>query len=238
MSSPGTPSGQGVYSSVPQYEYSDYLKLPEDMGANDGASWDNFQLNLGIATNYGLSLVENNFSVNTTGSSLGMNYLLNTNTLCNAIDIIDACGNPTKVTRYSYIQNNNPNTGIIGSMISDIEKGFNPNNLELAFTPSIDCQKISVYTLDQNNNTGIGTAWVATKEIDAIDACNFSNGINPVNGIKCRESFVNYSDSKYDKYMIYPNKKQKEKDMIESVYLTGLMVFGLYLVYCFMKKNN
>lgn len=237
MSSPGTPSGQGIYSSVPQYNYSDYVNQPENLGANSGASWNNFQTNLKIGENYTLSLLENNFSTNKTRSSLGMNYILNTNTICNAIDILDACGNPTKVTRYTYIKNNNPETGIIGSMISDIEKGFNPNNLELAFTPSIDCQKASLYTIDENNNIGIGNAWIATKELDGINACSFSNRVNPVNRTKCNESFVNYSDSSYDKYMIYPNKK-KEKDMIESVYLTGLMVFGLYLVYCFMKKNN
>ena len=121
-------------------------------------------------------------------------------------------------------------------MISDIEKGFNPNNLELAFTPSIDCQKVSLYTIDKNHNVGIGTAWVATKEIQGISPCYFSTNMNPVTGDKCKESFENYSDSKYDKFMIY--SKKKEKDVIESVYFTGLMVFGLYLVYCFMKKTN
>jgi hypothetical protein len=239
MSSPGMPYGQGVYSSVPDYDYSSYVKTPESMGANSGASWDSFQNNLKIGTKFGLSLMTNNFSVNKTGGPLGMDYLLNTNTLCNAIDICgndtDPSGNP-KVPRYTYIQTVTPNTGIIGSMISDIEKGFNPNNLELSFTPSIDCQKVSLYTRDQNNNVGIGSAWVAKKEIQSINPCYFSNRINTVTGEKCSESFENYSDSKYDKYMIYSNKK--EKDIVESVYLTGLMVFGLYLVYCFMKKTN
>jgi len=241
--SQGQPSGQGIYSSVPSYKYSDYVKSPENMGANSDKSWGNFQKNLRIGTNYLTSLMNNNFNTNKTGQALGMDYLLNTNTLCSAIDLpltVDACGNSTgypKVPRYTYIQNNNSNTGIIGSMISDIEKGFNPNNLELAFTPSIDCQKVSLYTLDKNHNVGIGRAWVATKEIKGIGPCNFSAHTNPITGEKCSEPFENYSDSQYDKYMIYSNKK-KEKDVIESVYLTGLMVFGLYLVYCFMKKTK
>lgn len=241
--SQGQPGGQGIYSTVPSYEYSDYIRSPENMGANSGKSWGNFQGNLKIGTSYMTALTQPNFNINTTGQALGMDYLLDTHTLCSAIDLpltVDACGNSTgypKVPRYTYIQTNNPNTGIIGSMISDIEKGFNPNNLELAFTPSIDCQKVSLYTLDENHNVGIGTGWVATKEIQGIAPCYFSAHINPVTGEKCIESFENYSDSQYDKYMIYSSKK-KEKDIIESVYLTGLMVFGLYLVYCFMKKTN
>ena len=241
----GKASGRGIYNSVPAYSYSEFIKSPESMGANSGASWDNFQQNLRIGTAYGMSLISPNFSTNTTGGPLGMNYLLNTNTLCNAIDICgnttDGSGNP-KVARYSYI-NNNVYAGQIGSIISNIEKGFNPNNLELSFTPSIDCQEVSLYTIDQNNNTGIGSAWVATREISGISPCYFAEGpkttegTNPVTGQRCNEGFENYSNPKYDKYMIYPNKK-KEKDVVESVYLTGLMVFGLYLVYCFMKKTN
>ena len=240
--SQGAPSGQGYYPSPPSYEYSEHIQTPELMGASSGKSWDNFKNNLRIGTDYMTSLTSNNFNVNKTGHALGMDYLLDTNTLCSAIDLpvtVDENGNSThpKVKRYTYIATNNKNQGIIGSMIKDMEKGFSVDNLRLSFTPSIDCQQTSLFTLDKDHNTGIANAWVAIEEIKGIDPCKFSDYQNSITGVKCAESFENYSDSKYDKYAMYPTKK-KEKDVIESVYLTGLMVFGLYLVYCFIKKNK
>jgi hypothetical protein len=232
MSIPGTASGQGIYSSVPTYDYSSFIQTPEQMGVNSNKSWNNFDNNLNIAGKYEQFIMSDQTGVTTTNQALGMNYLLDTNTQCKAVDL-----NGTNVERYTYIQNNVA-SGMLDSIISDIENGFNPTNLELAFTPSIDCQGVTLQTIDVNNMQGQGTAWVATSEISNINPCQFSNGVNPITNQSCGESFVNYSDSKYDNNFIYDNKKKKDKDMVESFYLTGIMVFGLYLVYCFMKKTK
>lgn len=232
MSTSGTASGQGIYSSVPTYDYSSLIKTPLGLGVNSDKSWDQFNWNLSKAANYEQFIMSDQTYVTNTGNSLGINYLLDTNTKCSATDL-----GGTSVERYTYIQTNNPG-GMLFSTISDIENGFNPTNLELAFTPSIDCQGVTLSTIDVNNMQGEGTAWVAKSEISNIDPCQFSNGLNPVTNKSCGESFTNYSDSKYDNNFIYDNKKKKDKDMIESVYFTGIMVFGLYLVYCFMKKTK
>ena len=234
MTTPGTASGLAVYSSssVPTYNYPSFIKSPTAMGVNSDKSWDQFNWNLDKATNYVQFITSDQNYVTTTGQSLGMNYLLDTNTQCKATDL-----GGTSVERYTYIQNNIPN-GMLDSLISDIENGLNPTNLELAFTPSIDCQGVTLSTIDVNGNSGFGTAWVATSDIGVIPPCQFQNGLNPVTNQKCGESFINYSDSKYDNNFIYDNKKKKDKDAIESVYLTGIMVFGLYLIYCFMKKTK
>jgi hypothetical protein len=228
----GTPSGQGVYSSVPTYEYQSFIKTPTQKNVNNNQSWKQFNYNLDVAGEYVDFIMSDQNNVTTTGNALGMNYLLDTNTQCKATDL-----NGTSVERYTYIQSNIP-SGMVDSIISDIENGFNANNLELAFTPSIDCQGVTLSTIDQNGINGNGTAWVATSEISNINPCQFQNGVNPVTNQSCGESFVNYNDSKYDNNFIYDNKKKKEKDAIESIYLTGIMVFGLYLVYCFMKKTK
>jgi hypothetical protein len=229
----GTPSGQGVYSSVPTYDYQSLIKTPIQKHVNNDKSWNQFNYNLEVAGEYVDFIMSDQNHVTTTGNALGMNYLLDTNTQCKATDL-----NGTSVKRYTYIQSNIP-SGMLDSIISDIENGFNANNLELAFTPSIDCQGVTLSTIDQNDQNGFGTAWVATSEISNINPCQFQNGTNPVTNKSCGESFVNYNDSKYDNNLIYDNKKnKKEKDAIESVYLTGIMVFGLYLIYCFMKKTK
>jgi hypothetical protein len=228
----GKASGQGIYSSPPTYYYSSYIQTPENLGANSNMSWADFDNNLKIAGDYEQFIMSNQNYVTTTGNSLGMNYLLDTNTQCKATDL-----SGTSVKRYTYIQNNIP-SGMLDSIISDVENGFSANNLVLAFTPSIDCQGVTLSTIDENGLNGFGTAWVATSEISNINPCQFQNGVNPVTNQSCGESFVNYNDSKYDNNFIYDNKKKKDKDAIESVYLTGIMVFGLYLVYCFMKKTK
>jgi hypothetical protein len=227
----GTPSGQGVYSSVPTYQYQSLIKTPTQMNVSNYKSWDQFNYNLDVAGEYVDFIMSDQNNVTTTGNALGMNYLLDTNTQCTATDL-----NGTSVERYTYIQSNIP-SGMLDSIISDIENGFNANNLELAFTPSIDCQGVTLSTIDQNDQNGFGTAWVATSEISGINPCQFQNGTNPITGQTC-ESFVNYSDSKYDNNLIHTTKNKKEKDAIESVYLTGIMVVGLYLIYCFMKKTK
>lgn len=228
----GRAYGQGVYSSPPTYDYSSYIQTPELLGANSNMSWNDFDNNLRIAGDYEQFIMSNQNYVTTTGKSLGMNYLLDTNTQCKATDL-----NGSTVERYTYIQTNIP-SGMLDSIISDVENGFSANNLVLAFTPSIDCQGVTLSTIDKNGLNGFGTAWVATSEISNIDECQFKDGQNPVTTAVCGESFINYSDSKYDNNFIYDNKKKKDKDVIESVYLTGIMVFGLYLVYCFMKKTK
>jgi hypothetical protein len=228
----GKASGQGVYSSPPTYDYSLKIQTPEQMGATSNMSWTNFDNNLNIAGKYEQFIMSDQTGVTTTNQALGMNYLLDTNTQCKATDL-----NGTSVERYTYIQTNIP-SGMLDSIISDVENGFSANNLVLAFTPSIDCQGVTLSTIDRNGLNGFGTAWVATSEISNIDPCQFKDGQNPVTGQSCGESFVNYSDSKYDNNFIYDNKKKKDKDVVESVYLTGIMIFGLYLVYCFMKKTK
>jgi hypothetical protein len=229
----GTASGQGVYSSIPTYEYQLFIKSPTQMNVNNDQSWAQFNYNIDVAGEYVEFIMSNQNSVTTTGNALGMNYLLDTNTQCKATDL-----NGSSVERYTYIQSNIP-SGMLDSIISDIENGFNANNLVLAFTPSIDCQGVTLSTIDENGMNGFGTAWVATSEISNISPCQFQNGVNPVTKQSCGESFVNYSDTKLDNNLIYDNKKKKkEKDAIESVYLTGIMIFGLYLIYCFMKKTK
>lgn len=227
----GTPSGQGIYSSVPTYDYQSFIKTPSQKNVNSDKSWTQFDYNLDVAGNYIEFIMNNQNHVTTTGNALVMNYLLDTKTQCTATDL-----NGTSVERYTYIQSNIP-AGMLDSIISDIENGFNANNLELAFTPSIDCQGVTLSTIDQNDQNGFGTAWVATSEISSINPCQFQNGVNPVTNKSCGESFVNYSDSKYDNNYNYDNKKKKEKDAIESGFLTGIMLLGLYLVYCFIKKT-
>lgn len=228
----GTPSGQGIYSSVPTYDYQSFIKTPTQKNVNNNQTWKQFDYNLDVAGNYVEFIMSDQNNVTTTGSSLGMNYLLDTNTQCTATDL-----NNASVERYTYI-NSNIQSGMLDSIIQDIETAFNANNLTLAFTPSIDCQGVTLQTIDENNQSGFGTAWVATSEISNINPCQFQNGTNPVTNVTCGEFFTNYSDAKYDNNLIYDNKKKKGKDAIESVYLTGIMVFGLYLIYCFMKKTK
>jgi hypothetical protein len=159
----GTPSGQGVYSSVPTYDNQSHIKTPTQKNVNNDKSWNQFNYNLDVAGEYVDFIMSDQNHVTTTGNALGMNYLLDTNTQCKATDL-----NGTSVKRYTYIQSNIP-SGMLDSIISDIENGFNANNLELAFTPSIDCQGVTLSTIDKNDQNGFGTAWVATSEISNIN---------------------------------------------------------------------
>ena len=51
-----------------------------------------------------------------------------------------------------------------------------------------DCQALTMPTIDENNVKSTDTAYVATTDIQNMNACWFSDGKN-LSGDKCKEAF-------------------------------------------------
>ena len=110
----------------------------------------------------------------------------------NTINPINISSNQdqSKLTdRYSYIDNisktpNNQQVGLLYQVIDDI-MDLNPTEIfnSILEPPNSQCIPVTLKTIKQNMNydieTGFETQYVIVSEIEKINPCNFSDGVNP-----------------------------------------------------------
>ena len=89
------------------------------------------------------------------------------------------------------------------------------------------CQKITMQTITNDNIKSSETNYVTLADITSMDACTFSNGINPVTKVKCKEAFQSSQPE-----IIMPD------DPLAQVYFGILGILGLFILYRLMEKSN
>ena len=96
-----------------------------------------------------------------------------------------------------------------------------------------DCQKLTMQTIDVNNNKSSETHYVSLVDIKNMDPCSFPKKINPLTNARCRETFENSSGS---------NSYQEEdpslpEDLLTQLYFLSLGGAVIYILYCIMEKS-
>jgi hypothetical protein len=72
-----------------------------------------------------------------------------------------------------------------------------------------------------------------------MDPCAFSNKTNPNTGAKCKESFSNIKNQlNVDNYECVDYHFKIPNDPISQAYFASLGLFGIYMLYRLMIKNN
>jgi hypothetical protein len=94
------------------------------------------------------------------------------------------------------------------------------------------CQQITMQTIDVNNNKSSESHYVTLSDISNMDPCSFSNGKNPVTGVKCKETFQPNMESAFNAAPVFPD------DPLEQAYFAGLAGIGVYMLYRIMKKSQ
>jgi hypothetical protein len=92
------------------------------------------------------------------------------------------------------------------------------------------CQKITMQTIDNNNNQSSETQYVTLADISSMDACTFSNGVNPVTGATCKETFQTGVAKNASPIM--------SQDPVDQLYFASLATIGLYILYRCMEKSH
>ena len=92
------------------------------------------------------------------------------------------------------------------------------------------CQEITMQTIDVNNNKSSETNYVTLTDIQSMDPCSFSNGKNPVTGVKCKETFQSGVSKDASPVM--------SDDPMDQLYFASLAMVGLYIFYRFMEKSR
>ncbi len=226
----------------PTYPYYKNVKTPSEIGMSDKGTLDTTAKDVDGLISYVEMLVSGKSKASVTGNPLGNKYFLKTGAKC-----YDKKSNEI-VDRYVYINNvpvgNVPFIssgmgvnfsefkGLIPGAISNLN-AINPYAIMQGFTMGAtpECQNITMQTINNDNIKSQESHYVATVDIKSMDPCIFPDKKNPITNQKCRESFSNYTDPKYDE-----NTIKLPKDPLVQMYFAGLACLGIYGIYRFVNK--
>jgi len=194
------------------YNYSEFIYTPKQMGIEVGDSLSNVENGVAGIFSYVKLLVEGKSKASKTGKPLGNKYFLETSEKC-----IDET-TKTKQTRSLYFDNvPTGNLGILkdtGQEFSEF-RGLVPGAIEDVMSiGKIDffsvftetgipkCLPVKLKTIDIKNRESSDTQFVTVSDIEQISPCNFikesndKNSKNPVTGAVCtRQGFTLQSDT-------------------------------------------
>jgi hypothetical protein len=234
----------------PTYPYYKNVKTPSEIGMSDKGTIKQMGKNIDGLIDYVDLLVTGKSKASATGGPLGNKFFLKTGAKCAAVD---NCSNPDDASscqqtdRYIYVDNvpsgNIPfissGMGVNFSEFEGLIPGsmgnlsvLNPFAIMRAFlsgsTPP--CQEITMQTIDNNNNKSSETHYVTLADIKNMDPCIFTDGKNPVNNTKCKETFKTGVASNASPVM--------SDDIMDQLHFACLALLGLYILYRVMEKSK
>jgi hypothetical protein len=233
----------------PTYPYYKNIKSPSQIGMSSNGTIQQMGKDINGLIQYVELLVSGNSGASSTGGPLGNKFFLQTGAKCSATNTCSSSTDAScqSVDRYIYI-NNVPEGDIpfissgMGVNFTDF-KGLipgamgnlnvlNPFAIMKAFLSGSNppCQEITMQTIDVNNNASSETHYVTTSDISNMDACSFTNNINPVTGAACVEAFKTGVSANASPVMT--------EDPLDQLYFASLAGIGIYILYRFMEKSN
>ncbi len=222
----------------PNYPYYKNIKPPNEIGMSDKGTLQALGNDINGLIQYVEVLVSGKSNASRTGGPLGNKFFLQTGQKCR-----DVATNQ-QVDRFIYI-NNVPQgnipiisqglgvnftsfKGLIPGTMSNLNV-LNPFAIMQSFLSGSvpDCQKITMETIDVNNNKSSETHYVTLVDIQNIDPCSFPNRKNPKTNQNCTETFQNIGDG-----------PSLPDDFISQLYFAGLGGIAVYIIYKLMEKNK
>ena len=204
----------------PGYDYWKSIKSPGDMGMSGGPSIKTLANNVGGLISYVEVLVTGDSNASKTGDPLGNKFFLKSIATCRNLmadrNLADTEANPIIVPRHIYVDNVPDGTipfitqnadgtkldgasGLIPGALGNLT-AFSPSGFGRAFSMGNhpDCMSITLKTIDNDNNHGQETHYVAVadilneiknanvvggnKKVAGIDPCRFTDYTNPSDG--------------------------------------------------------
>jgi hypothetical protein len=230
----------------PDYNYTDFIKSPEELGMSDNGSLDTLAHDVGGLLAYVELLASGNSAASKNNNQpLGDKFFLATGAKCKDI----ASG--LEVTRSLYI-NNVPDgdipfissamggmdfkdfRGLVPGVIGNLSN-INPLQIFQAFVSGSmpDCQAIEMETIIEENGTSQSTsktAYVTNTDIQNMNPCWFPNKSNPVTNSNCKEAFKNRNEN-YNECLM-------PDDPYVKLYYSALAVFGLYIMLLLFNRKR
>jgi hypothetical protein len=228
------------------YPYWNFIKPPQSLGITPDGNFPAFYKDITGLLEYGELMYLSDSKASTTSGPLGNKYFLNTGGQCCKTTVDNPWGNSKScdssdlVDRYIYINNIptgnlpfiNPDTptkpGIITGLMPGILEDIFKVPIEiggffgaLVDPPHPPCIEVDLQVIDSHNKSSVQTHYVASKDVQAINANDFPDRKNPIK--TASESFTNIIIQKTDNIYI--------KDPIISLYFILLIVLAIYIFY-------
>jgi hypothetical protein len=234
---------EGVQNKLlgPTYPYYNNIKTPSQLGMSSDGSLSALTKDIDGLINYVTVLVEGKSKASTTGQPLGNKFFLKTGANCLATDTNQ------QVDRYIYVDNVPDGSipfisqglgmnfsdfrGLIPGAMGDLSV-LNPFTIMQSFMAGSmpPCQKLTMQTIDVNNNSSNETNYVTLIDIQNMNPCTFQNGTNPVTGKSCKQAFQNKD---------YGNQEIKmPKDPVAQIYFLSLSLIAVYVLYRIIEKGK
>jgi hypothetical protein len=197
------------------YPYEKYIKPPSEIGVKSKGDLETLGKDIDGITAYVGVLMSGNSKAQR-AKRLGNKYFMDTNTTCST-------EKGETVNRYVFV-NNIPSgkladyQGLVPGILENTAE-MNPASLFSAFAPDTPCQKITMTTVDENNQQRVESKYVMQADIADYSPCLFKNKKNPVSGEKCTEGM------------------QMPRDPVVSVYFFGVGALAAYIVFRMVRKN-
>jgi hypothetical protein len=244
---------QGVQDKLlgPSYPYYNNIRSPSQIGMSDEGSMKALGKDIDGLINYVKILVDGKGSASTTGQPLGNKFFLKTGAKCLNTDTNQ------EVDRYIYVDNVPDGSipfisqgmgvnfsefrGLIPGAISDLNV-LNPYTIMQSFlvgaTPP--CQKLTMQTIDVNNNKSSETHYVTLVDIQNMNPCIFENGKNPISGKQCRQAFQNITEKSDEKTVENQNIEHSKlpQDPLAQIYFLSLSAVAIYILYRLVEKGK
>jgi len=209
-----------------EYKYTDYIRTPDAMGASSAGNLRALSNDVRAMIGYVDVLVTGRGPAQTV-APLGNKYFMDTNAKCKG----DGADQP----RFVFI-NNIPDgkipllpgnqrdfRGLVPGLLEGL--GYmNPSKLFDAFGKENTCQKVTMFTRDENNHASTESRYVMDADLKDYNPCWFTNRRNPVTGAGCSEGFT--------------DRTPLPKDPVVQVYALGVGVLFTYLIYRVLQKKN
>ena len=224
----------------PNYKYYTGIKSPGDMSMNDTGTMTQLGTNVGDIMNYVKLLVEGGGNASKTGKPLGNKFFLPTGGKCTTTG-------GKQVVRNVYV-NNVPTgkikfisdglgvdmsmfKGMLPGILEDVED-LNPLPLFGAFMQgsSPPCTRITMETIDVNNKSSKGSAFIANSEIRAMPSVWFSGSRPVLEGFLNANKVINGVKSE--------KKIKLKKGLIPNLFRTSVGLLMLYLIFKLTYKKN
>jgi len=239
----------------PDYQYYKYINTPGEMGMSSEGNLPTLERDVQGLISYVQLLVQGNGDASKTGQPLGNKFFLRTGAKCAAPD-------GSEKNRYIYI-NNVPNgnipfisaglgvnftefRGLIPGTMEDLNR-LSPYGIMQAFMsgPTPPCYKITMETIDVNNNKSVDSQYVTVDDIKRMDGCDFvidpipmqgkRSRINPITGVQCNEAFGNMTTSLSPG--TYGTRDESfPTDPFHQMYFICLSILGILFLYKIAEK--
>ena len=242
------PESLGEEYTGPNYSYAKWIKTPSQLGMSSKP--DAIADNVAGIMDYVTMLTEGGGPASKNDElPLGDRYFLGTGGKCKS-----PAGD---VVKRSLYVNNVPDgsipfladmniklssfKGLVPGVLGDLGT-MNPVHLFSAFTQSSTppCININASVIDANNNASEESGYVLNTEVQRIAPCAFINGVNPITGESCRESFLSANRRlRGEKSKKKGRKKRVTLDHTPLANLYTAMVGGilLYIIYRLVERK-